>query len=39
MSDLLTELKSHNAETRAWVAAGENRWAGELIEDLDHWHK
>jgi len=34
---LLNHLRSLNAETRAWVAAGENRWACEITEDLAHW--
>lgn len=34
---LLEELQRINAEAREWQAAGENRWAGILTEDLDHW--
>lgn len=34
---LLAKLQSMNAETRAWIAGGPNRWAGFLIEDLSHW--
>jgi hypothetical protein len=31
-------LREKNAETEAWVAEDpDNRWAGLLIEDLDHW--
>lgn len=38
MTDLLTYIKTLNAETLAWVAEDSaNRWAGTLVEDLDHW--
>lgn len=35
---LLEKLQMINAEKRAWVAEDpENRWAGMIVEDLDHW--
>lgn len=38
MSDLKAYIKSLNAETLAWVAVDPaNRFAGTLVEDLEHW--
>ena len=35
---LLAHIQAKNAQTQAWVAEDpENRWAGLLAEDLDHW--
>ncbi len=38
MSALQAHIKTLNAETLAWVAEDSaNRWAGLLVEDLEHW--
>lgn len=38
MSDLLNHIQALNEQTRAWVAEDpNNRWAGMIVEDLDHW--
>lgn len=37
MYELMSHISYLNAKTRNWVAAGENRWAGELVEDSEHW--
>ena len=35
---LLAHIQAKNAKTLAWVAEDPtNRWAGTLVEDLDHW--
>ncbi len=36
-NDLRNHIATINAKTRAWVDAGEGRWATTLVEDLDHW--
>lgn len=35
--ELLNHIKQKNAETRAWVEAGENRWAGYSPEEPEFW--
>ena len=35
--ELLDHIKQKNAETRAWVEAGENRWAGYSPEEPEFW--
>ena len=37
MSTLLAHIQKRNAETQAWVDAAEGRWAGMIVEDLEHW--
>ena len=37
MTDLKTHIEALNAETRAWVAAGPDRWATEFHTDMDIW--
>lgn len=40
MSDLLNYIKEENQKTREWVNEDpENRFAGYLTEDLDHWYE
>lgn len=38
MPTLAERLAEINAETRAWVAAEDGRWAGTLVEDVFFWH-
>lgn len=37
MTDLKTFIEAMNAETRAWVADGPDRWATEFHTDMDMW--
>ena len=38
LQELITEIKSRNAKTKAWVAEDpKNRWAGLYPEDAAHW--
>jgi len=38
MNALLAHIKAENEKTAAWVAEDSaNRWAGMIVEDLDHW--
>ena len=38
LQELITEIKSRNAKTKAWVAEDPgNRWAGLYPEDAAHW--
>ena len=40
MNELEKHLKERNNATRAWIAEDpENRWAGFIVEDVDHWVK
>lgn len=34
---LLQHIQNLNAEKKAWMEAGPDRWTGMFIEDLDHW--
>ncbi len=36
-AELIAHIEARNAETRAWVAAGPDRWAGEWTTDPAHW--
>tara|TARA_R110002020_G_scaffold265840_9_gene480694 strand:+ start:370 stop:768 length:399 start_codon:yes stop_codon:yes gene_type:complete len=36
-NQLLTYIRERNAQTLAWVEAGEGRWATTLVEDTAHW--
>ena len=36
-NDLRNHIAALNAKTRAWVDAGEGRWATTLVEDPSHW--
>jgi hypothetical protein len=35
--ELIAHIKRINEQSRAWQAAGPNRWAGILAEEPEHW--
>lgn len=37
MERVINEIKRLNAESAAWMAEAEGRWAGMLTEDPEHW--
>ena len=36
---LTDHIKELNKATRKWAAAEPGRFAGELVEEVDHWHE
>jgi hypothetical protein len=40
MSALQDHIRAINAKTQAWIDEDpDNRWAGMLTDDVDHWHE
>ena len=37
MNELVAHIEALNAKSKAWMDAGEGRWAGMLVTDPAHW--